>query len=258
MELSNPINFIVTRPTNRATNLVAGLNRLFDAQPTIQVINSPLIVIAEYQESFSDDFSALDGVIFISGNAIDQAKKQLSSIQWAQLLQNPLYAIGQQTAALLQSDINKLPKKPRNQPVKYPLQMNSEGFLALPELLNIKNQKWLIVKGLGGRNTLKAGLQSSGAKVLELVVYQRKIPDLIAQKQIASYNQLNAYWLISSIEALNHLYRILQQKIQNCKIIVSSDRIATEANKKGFTIVAQATDASDQQLIKCVNHFIFN
>ena len=62
------------------------------------------------------------------------------------------------------------------------------------------SQSWLIVKGLGGRDKIKQGLVSAGAKVTELAVYQRKLPDLLAQKQIAIQNMNECYSFLGKRE----------------------------------------------------------
>ncbi len=261
MSKSHDLHFIVTRPINQATNLVDRLKQISTQNQPLQVDHCPLIVIVNYSEKVIPDFGTFHGVIFISGNAVDQARKQLNSHDWRLLLQNPLFAIGQQTAEILQSDVNKLgdiSDLNESRGVTYPQQMNSEGLLMMPQLKNISDQSWLIVKGLAGREKLKTGLRAAGAIVTELAVYQRKLPDLIAQRQIASYNQAGSVWLITSSQALNNLWRVLKLQPNRCRIIVSSDRIAVEAIKLGFEVVAQSFDATDQQLVKCVKNFIRN
>lgn len=261
MNNSNQLHFIVTRPLNRVTDLVQRLKQISTEALPLQINHCPLIDIAEYSEEVIPDLGFFDGVIFISGNAVDQARKQLNSHDWQLLLRNPLYAIGQQTANILQSDVDQLGDgvllKERHR-VTFPKQMNSEGLLEMPQLKSISGQSWLIVKGLGGREKLKNGLNAAGAIVTELAMYQRKLPDLIAQRQIATYNQSNPIWLVTSSQALNNLWRVLKLQLNGCRIIVSSDRIAVEAIKLGFKVVAQSYDATDQQLVKCVKNFIRN
>jgi len=257
-----PINFIVTRPINRATNLVKTLQSVSTFEHPFQVFHCPLIRIAEFidQDFFAENENSrlhYDGVIFISGNAVDSAKQQLSDIQWQQLLSSPLFAIGEQTARILQAEVDSMAQQNHSR-VKFPKIMNSEGLLAMDELSQIEVQSWLIVKGLGGRDKLKRGLISAGAQVTELAVYQRKLPDLFAQKEIMTQSLKNPFWLITSSQALNNLYRILNREIQGCRIIVSSDRIADEANRLGFIVIAQSVDATDKQLAECVKHFIRN
>ena len=261
MNKSNSIHFIVTRPINRATNLVARLSELSTENQPLQIDHCPLIIIADYSEKAVPDLGAFHGVIFISGNAVDQARKQLNGHDWQLLLQNSLFAIGQQTAEVLQADVDEFSDNrvlKERHTVAFPQQMNSEGLLMMPQFKSISGQSWLIVKGLGGREKLKNGLEAAGAIVTELVVYQRKLPDLIAQRQIASYNQSNPFWLVTSLQALNNLWRVLKLQSNFCRIIVCSDRIAVEAIKLGFKVVAQSFDATDQQLVKCVKNFIRN
>ena len=264
----------MTRPNNRVTQLANQLKQLSgsgsNSSFSLVVEHFPLITIIDDENVFSQNHlnkQSFDGVIFISGNAIDQAKKQLNNHStanqdnWKALLKNPLYAIGEQTALLLKQELTELSL---NTSVYSPKQMNSEGLLALPELTDIKSQTWLIVKGVGGRKKLKEGLQTAGANVLELDVYQRQLPDLIAQRQIASYNERKypindlprPIWLITSLQALDNLWRINKSRSLNCQLIVSSNRIANEAVQKGFKIVAQSIDATDKELVHCVQQII--
>ena len=272
---SNPLHFIVSRPHGQGGNLITQLNQLTHETEQLTVTACPLIVISSYfdfnwQNSETNnastseltfetvDLSKFNGIIFVSRNAVENAKTRLSNENWEQLVKCPLYAIGKQTAETVETCVEHISNPPQ---VKYPQQMNSEGLLQMPELSNVGEQQWLLVKGLGGREKLKAGLQNSGASVAELDVYERKLPDLEAQKRIASYNQFTpdqmpAIWLISSKEALRNLWRILNKTPTDCQVIISSDRIAKEANKLGFKVVAQSKGATDQQLVDCVEQYI--
>lgn len=260
-------HFITTRPINRATNLITSLSAISTPTLPISVKHYPLIDILDYYDdqfltssSEINLFGEYSGAIFISGNAVDYAKKQLDSAQWQQLISTPLFAIGEQTAKVLQAEILQAEVgqvlTSQYQAVKFPSIMNSEGLLAMQELDAIKGQTWLIVKGVGGRDKLKSGLKSKGANVSELSVYERKLPDLMAQKAIAEQSMKPCIWLITSSQALNNLYRILNRVVQNCRIIVSGDRISNEAKKLGFKVVAQSLDATDKQLTECVKQFV--
>lgn len=262
MDKAITTRFIVTRPINRVTNLVDALQAVLGSSSSFTVHHCPLIQIADFEDheffntrSKHPQLNQFNGVIFISGNAVDSAKKKLNSQQWQQLLESPLYAIGEQTAKVLQAEVDAVTKTelPR---VMYPQLMNSEGLLTMPELTDIKGQSWLIVKGLGGREKLKQGLISAGAKVSELAVYQRKLPELAVQKEIEAIALSKSIWLVTSAQALKNLYRIINHSVQNCRIIVSSDRIANEASKLGFTIVATSADATDNKLVECVEQLI--
>jgi len=253
MTLSKPFQFIVTRPNNRAGSLVDNLANLSTPENPVNIVHCPLIQIDDYLDGTANLSLPYYGVIFISGNSVNYAKKLLDSALWKQILSCPLYAIGEQTASILTGELKA---HERQSKVIHPKQMNSEGLLAMSNLQAIENQNWLIVKGLGGREKLKNGLIQAGAKVNELAVYQRKLPDLETQKLALCYHQSNPCWLITSLQALTNLWRILEKQPQGCRIIVSSDRIAIQAKKMNFKVVAQSQDASDQQLIKTVQHII--
>jgi uroporphyrinogen-III synthase len=274
MTSAETIHVMTTRPNNRATNLVEAINRLCPDNLVIKAHHTPLIEITEYYDqaffeqvarnatTSQNDSIAFDGVIFISGNAVDWAQRSLAASLWQSILTCPLYAIGEQTASVLQTEIDKLVTnsqrlKTDNQ-VIYPQQMNSEGLLSLPELQSVTGQQWLIVKGKGGRDRLKTGLQAGGASVTELSVYQRQLPNASAQQQIAKRQALKPIWLISSIQALENLCQILNHQVQDCRIIISSDRIAEQASQMGFSVIAQAADASDKQLLQTLKTYIGN
>lgn len=270
MDTTSVSHIVITRPKDRASSLMDRLAKLTQQRsasaPLVKAYHCPLTHIEAYFEQPLPNTVEFDGVIFISGNAVlcakdyfaFQQKQHNSSLNktqnyWKTLLQSPLFAIGAQTASTLDKELVKVAVQNK---VIFPQQMNSEGFLALDELASIAGQSWLIVKGIGGRPMLKKGLQQLGAKVSELEVYQRKLPDLIAQKQIESYNQLNPLWIVTSVQAVIHLDRILRQKTKSCRLIVSSDRIAKEATRLKFTICGQARDASDEQLIHCIQQVV--
>lgn len=268
------INVITTRPNNRATNLVEAINNLSSNSLAINVHHAPLIEIVEYyDQAFFDkiennrlqrtaDSLVFDGIIFISGNAVDWAQSSLALGLWQSIISCPLFAIGEQTASVLQAEISRTDINSdlleSNERVIYPQQMNSEGLLHLPELRNVQGQQWLIVKGKGGRNKLKTGLQAGGATVDELSVYQRRLPNSTSQERLVKLQRMKPIWLISSIQALQNLSQILNHQVQGCRIIISSDRIAEQASELGFTIIAQAKDASDKQLVQSLKEYIGN
>ncbi len=274
MTSADAINVITTRPNNRATNLVEAINNLSTGRLTISAHHAPLMAIIEYyDQAFFDrleqesaqakgNSAAYNGVIFISGNAVDWAQSCLAANLWQRILACPLFAIGEQTASVLQKEINLTlthPERLENkQRVTHPQQMNSEGLLNLPELSDVKGQRWLIIKGKDGRDKLKTGLQAGGATVHELSVYQRQLPDSSSQERIVELQRMKPIWLISSIQALKNLSQILNHQVQDCRIIISSDRIAEQAAELGFCIIAQAQDASDKQLVQSLKEYIGN
>lgn len=271
---ADTLNVITTRPNNRATNLLRAISRLTSDDKVIHAHHAPLIDISSYHDDMffkeldqvSEDSAkhllSYHGVIFISGNAVDWAQRSLPVNLWQSIISNPVFAIGEQTAAILQAEITRANDQSNtdstkiDQQVIHPQQMNSEGLLKLPELKQVKGQQWLIVKGKDGRDKLKTGLQVAGARVQELSVYQRQLPNSAAQSKLIELQSLDPIWLISSVQALENLQQVLNHQVQDCRIIISSDRIAEQASQMGFSIMAQAKDASDKQLVQSLKEYI--
>lgn len=234
----NKPTLIVTRPAEQAMRLVTRLTQA--SQRHLTILNLPLIKVVP------KEFSALaeshyNGAIFVSRNAVK------FFYQFPTPSIEVLCAVGNNTAASI-ACFSK-------QPIIFPEQMNAEGLLALPELAHIGNQHWLVIKGIGGRTIISDTLHQRGAKVTEVEVYQRKLPDYAVQKAIKEAFCVNPTWLITSAEALTNLHRILglantPQHATN--VIVSSQRLANLAVQKGFTILAQSAGASETQLVQCV------
>ncbi len=232
---------IVTRPAGLAGSLFEKLHR---AAPGILFKHLPLISISplEYQLSHS---SQVDGAIFISRNAVEYFSVDLLGTEVI------LTAVGDNTASLLEQNSGRK--------VIYPEQMNSEGLIKLAALYDIKGQHWLIVKGQGGRTLINDTLLERGAIVDEIEVYKRKLPDFSIQQALKEAHCDNTGWIITSGEALTNLYRILglaSYPKHRVKVIISSDRLAHEADMKGFEIIAQSEGASEAQLVQCVKRLV--
>jgi uroporphyrinogen-III synthase len=238
-------HIIVTRPAAQAGSLLRRLNEL--QNNVVNYSNIPLLDIQPLD--FEIPVSRLfDGIIFISSHAADYFYKKCDTKESQKFLTNAiLVAVGDNTAKKVQQ-LTDLP-------VIYPQQMNAEGLLKLPQLQAVKGQSWLIIKGKGGRQLIKDSLLCRNAKVTEVDVYERKLPDLVSQKQVLRAQASHPAWLITSAEALTNLYSILglaNKKKHVTQVIISSDRLAEQARTKGFTVIGQSKGASELQLVECV------
>lgn len=74
----------------------------------------------------------------------------------------------------------------------------AEDVLALPQAQVSQGDKWLIVKGEGGRVTLAETLNARGAIATELVVYQRSLDENVLESMTALATDAEAVWLSSS------------------------------------------------------------
>ena len=233
---------IVTRPVHQAESLLRELGAL--NLDSIAIAHLPLIEIVPL--AFELPEADFDKAIFISANAVNLFD------HWERLANSALFAVGKATAAVIQSKTQRA--------VDSPEEMNAEGLLAMSQLQQVDQSKILIVKGENGRPLLHQELANRGAKVTTLDVYQRKIPNWELQKNIAHQSSAHNVWLVTSAQAIDHLYRIQglsEHPNHRTKLIVSSDRLAEFARQKGFTIFGQSSGASDLQLVQCVKS-LFN
>ncbi len=226
-------NIIVTRPASQAGGLLARLEALGARCSCLTLFNiEPL----DYSLTTSADQYA--GAIFTSRNAV-QYSPSLSQ------LPETLLAVGPGTATALRD------RGAKN--VIVPEDTRTEGLLDLPGLADIRDQRWLVIKGEGGRNTLLASLRSRGARVDSLNVYRRlplqQDPALL-REYIADADAL----LIFSGEGLQHLWlqcpEALRSRLAALQLVVPSPRVVKMAQDIGFTAPARpARRMSDEELV---------
>jgi uroporphyrinogen-III synthase len=192
----------------------------------------------------------LDGyshVIFISANAVRFGLDWIDSY-WPQLPTGlHWYAIGERTASML-STRGLEPLTPGDE-------MTSEGLLAVPALQEVRGQRVLIVRGVGGRETLRETLEARGAHVDGLACYRRQpvplqggvLNALLEDEQVALV-------LLSSGEGLAHLTALLPHgettKLQELAVVVPSQRVAESARSLGWQHVLVAGNATDDAMVE--------
>jgi len=74
----------------------------------------------------------------------------------------------------------------------------AEAVLKLPSTREVAGQKWLVVKGEGGRSVFAETLQRRGAEVTEMTVYRRALKTEALSELGAQRNQADAM-LVSSL-----------------------------------------------------------
>ncbi len=262
--LTTHLDIVVTRPLGKAESLIQGLEakHLTISDLEINIQHCPLIQIESFTQPMPEHFAksfakpgenqrstAYQGVIFVSGQAILHAKKQLSGEEWRFLLSQPLYCVGSQTASQLQQEVDSLHLI--NQ-VKSPKRMDSEGLLSLIEPIFKACDHWLIIKGVVGRDRLQKAMHAKGITLDEWCVYQSTPP---SGKVVANALKLatqKALWIVTSQQALLHLMAITGSIAKGCPLLVSSDRIANKALELGFTQTWVAENATDYGLTKAL------
>lgn len=240
------LRIIVTRPEGQQQALMAAIAADF---PQFEAVHQPLIEIVP----IADDKQAsllrqrmlnidhYQAVIAISKNAAQSGLQWLDTywpqppeaIRW--------YAVGPTTADELKTELH---------PVQIPEQhYDSEGLLQLASLQQVQDEKILIWRGLGGRETLANVLRQRGAQVDYAELYERRqIP--YSSQQWQTLLQQPALLLLSSGQGLD----IIEQQVDNLAaqvtaILVPSERVAEKARAKGYPQVLVATSARDQDVL---------
>jgi len=232
---------VVTRPAWQAASLCALLaehGAVPIAFPTLEI--QPIADSKAAKAALSRAAQS-DLLIFISANAVEQALALLPQ----GLPERPkLAVIGKATARAL--------RRAGREPDLIPTAGNdSEALLALAELQRMNGCQVLIVRGVGGRETLAETLRARGANVNYAEVYRRVRPhsnpsELIARWQRAEIHAVTA----TSNETLQNLYDLVgetgRRYLLRTPLVVVSPRAAVLAVELGFraptTVAEEAGD----------------
>ncbi|OGT23890.1 MAG: hypothetical protein A3I12_07120 [Gammaproteobacteria bacterium RIFCSPLOWO2_02_FULL_38_11] len=234
---------LITRPEPFATQLAQAMYAAgFDT------ILCPMLEIVEPRkmtslEKLFQDLNFFDFAIFISPTAVLKTFSKLKK-PWPTHIK--VFAIGQGTAkALMSQGISK---------VIFPTSFCSESLLAMEELKNVKNKKIIIFRGKGGRPLLGNALEAQEACVSHAVVYERKMPAILREKQLKLWKEARIDAIVvSSQEALENMISLVGEKekcwLQQQCFLVTSLKTQAYAHHQGFKTVLLARDASDQAII---------
>lgn len=232
---------IVTRPPAQAEPLCTALETA-----GAQVVRLPMIDIRPLAAP-RPALSTYDWLLFTSPNAVLHGLPQLGPL----LPALHLAAVGAATAAALRSETSLPVCLPPND-------YSSEGLLALPELQHIDTQRFLIIKGEGGRQTLAATLRARGGHVDELPVYRRLPLDYPAAQLTAAIGSADAA-IVTSGEILQRLHALTPASSRtllcHLQLVVPSERVVQMALSLGFDRVLKvASPLSPPTLVQALQN----
>lgn len=245
---------LVTRPAGQAGALLealaaAGFGPLYHRP---MLLLEPLESLSPAQRQPLLDLDIYQHVIFISANAVRFGMARIDEY-WPQLPAGlNWYAIGETTAQML--------RERGLSPLTPGQEMNTEGLLSLPQLQSVGDERVLIVKGQGGRATLRQSLEQRGARVDELACYRRCCPQLPVQElpELLRDAAIDVV-LISSGEGLGNMLTLLSAeettKFSDIGLIVPSPRVAALAQQAGFNNVVTAANASDAAMLQALQQW---
>jgi uroporphyrinogen-III synthase len=245
----NGAGVVITRPARQAAGLAREIAAL-GGRPLV----FPAIVILPPADSASlqevqRNLARYDIAIFVSANAVEYGVGDPAA--WpAHVL--PL-APGPGTAAALAAVGIANARIPATT-------MDSEGLLALPELVDVAGKRIVIFRGAGGRELLRTALEARGAKVVQIGCYRRARPASGVGGLIEAWRhkRIDAVTLTSS-EGLNNLWAIFDDEVRSyvaaTPVFVPHPAIAEHATMLGLRSVIITPPADAGLLASLLEYF---
>ena len=229
MNRPKKIALISTRPQKTNLQLSDDLKN-----SEIKLLSFPLTEIHplnNYQifDGVIENIKTYQHIIFISTNAVHFFLERVKKLS-LQIPKNLIFSsIGPTTKLLLQKKLSV----DVHSPIKT---FDSEHLLKEKIYNNVEGQKILIIRGEGGRETLKNALEEKGAIVNYGECYVRKYVDIdLNQLKNDLVNYHHQFFLFSSTNSAKHfihqLSKVDSSWLQNIKIIVNHKKIGQQLNK---------------------------
>ncbi len=226
---------LVTRPAGQAERLCRMIERAGGRALRFPLLEIAVVdgTAAEAAGALLDNYGNYDAMIFISRNAVIFAEK-LRPALFARETLPAVYASGPGTRAELEAR-GIVAATGRNS------EYGTEGLLRLQSLSSrsVAGKRLLIVRGEGGREKLKAGLEERGARVDYVEVYLRRIPEMEADTmQKLWQDQRPGVIVVTSVQSLENLLALggpeCRRSLLETPLAVMSPRIARRAGELGF------------------------
>ncbi|MFO1407604.1 MAG: uroporphyrinogen-III synthase [Steroidobacteraceae bacterium] len=237
------LTVVVTRPARQATSFVERLlelGALAISFPTIEI--EPVDLPADARDRLTPDRH--DWAIYTSSNAVLHSLARLGQPTRARVA-----AIGRATARALAAAGVQVDAWPAQG-------ADSEGLLAHPLLADVRGRKVLVVKGVGGRDALRDGLESRGATVDTAEVYRRvratTTPEALAALGTGARHRTVV--AVTSVEVLESLLDLAPDPVvrwlRDSTLLVPGSRVASAAGRLGWRgpVVVSASAEDDAML----------
>lgn len=235
---------LVTRPKQQAINLIQLIEQHGGQAisfPTLEIVP----ITTDTAKGSLKNLKSYQWLIFISANAVNFAVTANNG-KIGHFTQAKIAAVGKATAKALENASLSVDLIPETG-------FNTEALLATTALQQVQNQRILIIRGCGGRETLAQELQKRGAKVDYWEVYQRQIPAIDTAPVINILQQQQLDWLtVTSSEALQNLITMLQTHkslLFNVPLVVISERIEEIAKSSGFKKIVVSSSPDDAAIL---------
>ena len=235
---------VVTRPARQAARFIERLHgegAVTIAFPTLVVETVQLDEAA--RSALAPD--AFDWIVYTSANAVEHSIPQIGRPALARVA-----AIGRATARALADAGIRVDALPASG-------ADSESLLALPEFTDVRAQRILVVKGVGGRDALRAGFAGRDATVRTAEVYRRaqEVPSAEALLALDHARDSGAVVVaVTSVEVLQSLLAIAPGTrypwLRDAPLLVPGERVAAESRHLGWRgPLVIARSAEDEMML---------
>jgi len=241
---------MVTRPDPQAASLCDLIKKYGG-----RAVHFPTIAFAPPQDlnAFQQAIPMLgeqEWLIFNSPRAVYSSVVSIRRA-WPQLPQEVKFAaVGGGTAKVLRQAGYEVAVHPTTE-------WSSEALLALPEFQSIVGKKIAIIRGAGGREWLDKTLVERGAQVLQVIAYERVLPQVMIDDvlQLLKHHKIDII-VCTSFEGVKNLKILLGDTawpyLKECRLIVVSERIKRLAQDLGFQTIWIARNASDTAILEAI------
>jgi len=236
---------VATRPSTSAGAIKRRIAALGGAALSLPGVGVRRIDDASGARAALGEARRADVAIFVSPNAVRHAFALLPTLRFART--TTVCAVGRATArALTRRGVSNVAQPGSRQ--------DSEGLLALPQLVRLHGRRVALIGAAGGRELLPATLRARGATLQSVHVYQRCTPRWNRRHFAALENAATPLLtLVSSAEVIANLARCLPRelfaRLAAGECVASSLRLAQSARAAGFARVHVAASAGSDDLL---------
>ncbi len=240
------VGVLVTRPAKQADSLC----ELIEQQGG-RALRFPVLEIRPPEDPSDliqviDNIDKFDWAIFVSVNAVSRALEQvLAKRGWPRSVR--IAVVGRRSAQELKRFGLAADLVPRHK-------FNSEALLALPELQDVKGQRFVVFRGSGGRELLADTLRNRGAELTYIEAYQRVCPQTDSTALLETWRQgLVNIVVVHSAESLKNLAAIIGQAgrslLTRTPLLLVSERMLALAEELGVQCPVLADNATDEAVL---------
>ncbi len=238
------LRVLVTRPLPQAATLAQSIRERGGISKIVPCLEIVALSTNQLVQRALQHCANADIVIFISPNAVSAAN---AVMPLATLAMRCVLAPGSGTAAALnENGVDSVVTPCRRH--------DSESILDLPVMQDVCGKQICIVRGVGGRETLRDKLIDRGADIQYVEVYRRTMPANAQTDVLDALKEGVDIVLVNSGQTLDNLVRCFSQSNgelnwRSLPLFVPSTRVAELALSIGFEHVHKTVSPNDTGIV---------